>query len=83
MASDIQVGSTSKKMMWAGYAVSALPVLMLLMGVVMTFANPQMVTDGIAKLGYPEGIGLCIRDSRTRSRGDLRGFRGPRCSGRS
>ena len=58
MTPDTQPASASKKMLWAGYVVSALPVLLFLMGGVMTFVNPKMVTDGMAKYGYPEGFGF-------------------------
>jgi hypothetical protein len=43
----------SKKMIWTGRVISALPVLMMLMGVVYSFADPKAVLEGMAKYGYP------------------------------
>jgi hypothetical protein len=43
----------SKKMIWTGRVISALPVLMMLMGVVYSFAKPAAVQEGMAKYGYP------------------------------
>jgi len=43
----------SKKMLWAGRAVSALPVLLMLVGGVMSLLNPAAVAEGTAKIGYP------------------------------
>lgn len=48
----------SKKMVWAGRIVSALPVLMLLMSAAMKFAKPAPVVEGFVKLGYPESLAL-------------------------
>jgi DoxX-like family len=41
-----------KKMRWAGYVVSALPVLGLTMSAVMKFVQPQQLVEGFPKLGY-------------------------------
>lgn len=49
-------GSTSRLAFWAGCVISALPVLMLLMGVTMAFRRPPMVMDGMAKFGYPSSL---------------------------
>lgn len=45
----------SKKAMWTGYAMSALPVLALVMSAVMKFLKPAPVVQGFAHLGYIEG----------------------------
>jgi len=58
MQSDIQVAPPSKKMLWAGRIMSALPVLMLLFGAVMKFLKPPDVVKGFTHLGYPESLAL-------------------------
>jgi hypothetical protein len=44
----------SKKMIWAGRVVSAIPVLLLLFSGTMKLARPAFVMDGFKKFGYPE-----------------------------
>lgn len=49
---------TSKYLVWAGYVVSALPVLGLLMSAYFKFAkNPQLV-EGLTKFGYPLSLAV-------------------------
>jgi uncharacterized membrane protein YphA (DoxX/SURF4 family) len=48
----------SKKMLWAGRIMSALPVLMLLVSAVMKFLKPAPVVEGFAHLGLPERLAL-------------------------
>jgi uncharacterized protein YndB with AHSA1/START domain len=55
-----QAPAVSKKALWAGRVVSALPVLMLLMSAVMKLVKPAPVVEGFTKLGYPEGLALGI-----------------------
>ncbi len=43
---------TSKKMLWTGYVLSALPALFLLVDAVMKFVKPAVVVEGTTKLGY-------------------------------
>lgn len=52
--------SLSKKMIWAGYGLSALPVLLLCMSGVMKLMKPASVVEGMAKMGYPESLALGI-----------------------
>lgn len=58
--------AVSKKALWAGRIVSALPVLFLLMDAVMKLVKPQFVVDATVQLGYqassivPLGIVLLI-----------------------
>lgn len=47
-------------MLWAGYILTALPVLMLLMSAVMKFVKPPPVVEGFAHLGLPESLALGI-----------------------
>lgn len=61
MQSDVQP-QVSKKMLWAGRIVSALPVLMLVFSAVIKLIKPTEVVAEFARLGYPEslvvGIGI-------------------------
>ena len=48
--------TTSKGMLWAGRVISAVPVLFMgVLGVVMFFAAPGKVSEGMSKYGYPAG----------------------------
>ena len=49
---------TSKAMLWTGRVISAIPVLMMGgVGLVMFFAAPEKVTEGMTKYGYPANVG--------------------------
>jgi hypothetical protein len=52
----------SKKLLWTGRIMSAVPVLMLIMSAVMKLAKPQPVVDGFVHLGFPlsmvAGLGI-------------------------
>ena len=50
----------SKRMLWVGRIVSALPVLMLLFSGVMKLVKPAPVAEGFVHLGYPESLALGI-----------------------
>ena len=50
----------SRKRVWAGRVVSAIPVLMLLMSGVMKLVGPKMVIDGFEHLGYPARLAVPI-----------------------
>ncbi len=52
--------AVSKKMLWAGWGMSALPVLLLLFSGVMKLMKPAPVAEGFVHLGYPEGLALGI-----------------------
>jgi len=56
MPSDTQTAMVSKKMIWAGRIVSALPVLFLLMDGVMKLLKPAPVVEATVGLGYPEVV---------------------------
>jgi DoxX-like protein len=60
MQSDTHTAFVSKKMLWAGYIISVLPVLMLLFSGVMKLMKPASVVEGFVRLGYPEGLALGI-----------------------
>ncbi len=53
-----QTAPGSKKMIWIGRIISALPVLMLLFSSVMKLMKPPPVVEGFAHLGYPESLAL-------------------------
>jgi len=60
MQSDTHTAPISKKMIWAGRIMSALPVLMLLLSGVMKLVKPAAVVEGFARLGYPESLTVGI-----------------------
>ena len=60
MTIESQQPVPSRKMTWAGYVMSALPVLMLLFSAAMKFAKPAAVIEGFAHLGYPESLALSL-----------------------
>jgi DoxX-like protein len=51
-----QTTPVSKKALWAGYIMSALPVLMLLLSGVMKLVKPAPVMQGFAHFGFPESL---------------------------
>jgi hypothetical protein len=60
MQSPSKTAPVSKKMLWAGRIVSALPVLMLLFSGVMKLLKPAAVVTEFGRLGYPENVILGI-----------------------
>jgi uncharacterized membrane protein YphA (DoxX/SURF4 family) len=60
MPSDIQTTPASKKKLWAGRIISALPVLLLLFSGVMKLMNPPSVLQGMAGYGHPESLIVVI-----------------------
>lgn len=50
----------SKKMLWAGWGMSVLPVLLLLFSGIMKLVQPAAVVEGFVKLGYPGSLSLGI-----------------------
>jgi len=60
----MQTNSVSKKMVWAGRIVSALPILLLLLDGIMKLRKPESVVQGFIQLGYsPDlivGIGIAL-----------------------
>jgi hypothetical protein len=43
----------SKALLWTGRVISALPVLLMAMGIVTSVINPAQIVDGMKKYGYP------------------------------
>jgi DoxX-like protein len=62
MQSDSQIAPVSKKRLWIGRIISAIPVLMLLFSGIIKLIKPAAVVEEFARLGYPEsliiGIGI-------------------------
>ena len=56
MQADIQTAPVSKKRLWAGRIISALPALFLLMDGVMKLVKPAPVVEATVRLGYPESV---------------------------
>lgn len=54
MQSTNQTTDISKKAIWAGRIISALPILFLLFDGTMKLIKPAPVVEGTVKLGYPE-----------------------------
>ena len=50
----------SKKALWAGRIISALPVLMLLFSGVMKLLKPAPVVQEFGRLGYPEKLAIVL-----------------------
>lgn len=60
MSSGNSTTPASKKMLWAGYILSALPVLLLLFSGVMKLAKPPDLVEGFNHLGIPDRLALGI-----------------------
>ena len=56
MQSETQTKPVSKKMLWAGRIMSALPILFLLVDGVMKLVKPAIVVESTVQLGYPETV---------------------------
>jgi uncharacterized membrane protein YphA (DoxX/SURF4 family) len=52
--------SMPKKLIWAGYILSALPALLLLFSGVMKLVKPPSVVEGFTHLGYDQSLALGI-----------------------
>jgi DoxX-like family len=60
MPSGTQVAFVSKKLLWAGWIASALPVLMLIVSGVMKLVKPAPLMEGFARFGYSESLAFGI-----------------------
>lgn len=56
MQSNTEPAPVSKKTLWAGRVISALPVLLLLFSGVMKLMKPPSVLQGFAHYGYSESL---------------------------
>ncbi len=48
----------SAAMIWTGYVISTLPVLMLAMSATMKFLQPKEMVEGMAQMGWPMSLAL-------------------------
>ena len=60
MPSTTQAVPVSKKNLWTGRVMSALPAMMLLFSGIMKLTGTDAVLEGFAKLGYPTSLILGI-----------------------
>lgn len=60
MASDSTNTPPSKKLLWAGWVVSILPVLMLVMSGVMKLTKSPEVLEGFEHLGWSANLALAL-----------------------
>ena len=51
---------TSKKMLWAGRVISAVPVLLMVFSAVLKLVRAASVVQGMPRYGYPEGLIVTI-----------------------
>lgn len=52
--SALTAGPTSKKMLWTGRVISAIPVLLMIFSAVMKLIKAAPVVQGMPRYGYPE-----------------------------
>ena len=60
MPSDNPTAPVSKKMLWAGRIMSALPVLGLLFSASMKLSHPPSLDEGFTHLGWPVNLALAL-----------------------
>jgi len=60
MTLETQPGSVSKKMLWGGRIISALPALLLLFSGAIKLLKPAPVLEEFARLGYSESVVIGI-----------------------
>jgi DoxX-like family len=60
MQADTQSAPVSKKMLWAGRIISALPVLLMVFGGTFGLLKPAVAMPGFLQYGYPEKVFLPI-----------------------
>ena len=59
-ASAASSAPASKKMLWTGRVISALPVLLMLLSAALKLIKPAPVVQGFARVGYPESLMLSL-----------------------
>ncbi len=60
MPTNVEIAPGSKKILWAGRIISALPVLLFFFTVAFGLLNPAAAAQGFAHYGYPSGAMLGI-----------------------
>ena len=56
MQSDTHPAPVSKRMLWAGWVMSAMPALFLFVDGLMKLMKPAIVVETTVQLGYPESV---------------------------
>jgi hypothetical protein len=56
MKSDTETTHTSKKMLWVGRIISAIPILFLLLDGMAKLIKPAPVVEATVRLGYSESV---------------------------
>ena len=56
MMAEAAPAAATERRPWAGYVISALPVLFLLMDAVGKFVQPEQVVSGTVELGYRQSV---------------------------
>ena len=72
----------SKKLLWTGYVMSALPALLLLLSGMMKLVKPSSVIEGFVRLGYDDSLALGIGSSNSFARSCI-SFHARLCSAQS
>jgi uncharacterized membrane protein YphA (DoxX/SURF4 family) len=60
MSTAIDYRPPSKAMLWAGYIVSVLPALALIMSGAMKFTNSPQLIEGFKSLGWPDRLAIAL-----------------------
>ncbi|MBZ5701238.1 MAG: DoxX family protein [Acidobacteriia bacterium] len=60
MQAGTQMAPVSRKRLWAGRIISALPVLLMVFGGVFGVLKPAVAVAGVVHFGYPERVALPI-----------------------
>lgn len=58
--STVPTVSVSKKMLWTGRVISAIPVLLMMFSAALKLAKPAGVVQGFERAGYPESLILSL-----------------------
>lgn len=60
MPAETYFAFSSKKLLWTGYVMSALPALLLIFSGMMKLVKPSSVIEGFVRLGYDDSLALGI-----------------------
>lgn len=60
MPAETYLTFPSKKLLWTGYVMSALPALLLLFSGMTKLVKPSSVIEGFVRLGYDDSLALGI-----------------------
>lgn len=60
MSTDTQFSPAAKKMYWAGWVLSVLPVPLLIMSATMKFLQPAGMAENLEHIGWPLSVMLAL-----------------------